>query len=192
MNRDDGFKLYSMPLEGGEATKLTPFRTSCPVLMDGRIYYAGNVLGGIQVLMSMNPDGTDHKMHKFVDAGYYGTSAVSDGILYSYEDGVITSIDLTDGKFTESEINVGEQAASKLAAYYAEEIETTVGEENGFGIDGAPFTVANGYAFFETVYTFGETEFDEAFICDLETEEVYLLNEYFGIGPEIEYKEVIK
>ena len=50
----------------------------------------------------------------------------------------------------------------------------------------------NGYAYFIPECVIGETSIQEAFIMDLETKEIYLLNEYFGVGPEIEYKPVVK
>lgn len=158
-------------------------------MYEGRIYYEG-IMPFSNILMSMNPDGTNHKMHKFIDLDY-NTTAFEDGKLYTYNDKIISCMDITDEGSTEWEINVGEQVILKITSYYAEYIDASVPIEE-ISIEASELTVSNGYAYFIPECVIGETSIQEAFIMDLETKEIYLLNEYFGVGPEIEYKPVVK
>lgn len=187
---DDDIKLYSMPLDGGEITCLSPFKTDDAFMYEGRIYYEGQLTMFTHVLMSMNPDGTNHKMHQLVDWDYY-TTAFVDGKLYTYNGDSISCMDIDDGVSIAWEIDVREQVISKITSYYAEYIDTSIAKEE-ITTRASVLRVSNGYAYFIPECVIGETSIREAFIMDLNTKEIYLLNEYLGVGPEVEYKEVIK
>ena len=140
--------------------------------------------------MTMNPDGTNHKMHQLVNWNYF-TITLADGKLYTYNRETISCMNVADGVSTEWEMNIREQVIAKITSYYVESIDTSISNEE-IDINALELRVSNGYAYFLPECTIGETSIREAFIMDLETKEIYLLNEYLGIGPEVEYKPDIK
>ena len=191
-----GYKLHSMSLVDNKITQLSENRCTWAFMHDGRIFYDGDGYG-LSWLMSMNPDGTNNKAHMILGTEKVG---MCDGKLYyvktTNESGEeIFCVDLNSEKMEEIKIPVKESAANKIYQFYGENIEKRLLQfpETDEGSVFVPteqihgFEVCDGYIIFYLEGTVNTWNMKEAFLYNIKTKEVSLVNEMLGLDIIYDY-----
>ncbi len=190
------YRLYAMSLIDKTTTQVSEHTCTWAFMHEGRIFYNGEGYG-FSWLMSMNPDGTNNKAHMILETNKVG---MCDGKLYyvknTSESGEeIFCIDLNDEEMTETEIAVKESAANCIYQFYGENIEKRLRQfpESDAGSEFIPsdeiagFEVCDGYIVFYLEGTVNSWMMNEAFLYNIETKEVSLVNEMLGLDIIYDY-----
>ena len=189
-------RLHSLSLVDKTVTQLSEYSGSWAFMYNGRIYYDGYKYG-FSWLMSVNPDGTNNKAHKIFEEDRAG---IYDGKLYYVKNTSKTGeeiycIDLSDEKLTEVKISVKESAKNCIYEFYGKNIEkrllqfpeSDTGGEVVFTNEISGFEVCDGYILFYLEGTVNQWTMNEAFLYNMNTKEVSLVNEVLGINIIYDY-----
>ncbi len=186
--------LYGMNLASGETTQIGEYTCVWFFIHQGKIYYEGWGYG-VRWFMSMNLDGTDNQAHMRLDVRPIG---MHEGKIY-YRKQVenvtdIYYIDVNNAELIEQKLLVKENAAQCLKNYYALNIEKWLrqfpdlneGSEVVWG-NIERVSIRDGYMLFQADASINQWNMSEAFLYNLETGEVKLVNEMLGLDIIYDY-----
>ena len=178
---------------------LTDKRFECPVTYaDGRIFLGESIAygKGLKRYFSFDRDGNEYWNATAETSGYLwnGASVAGDFVIWGDNDGMLVSVNLTDGTIVD-ELDLRDESRISFAKEDAGRIRSSVSYKDGYVYTSSEFSLNIGYAwkigFDQTTGLFEDDGWGTAVGFSTSTPVVYNGRAYLGVGEHGQLGELV-